>query len=274
MKELKATSECQGGGRHISHGGFDFSATDVGCLKKTHPGDPATTTYPFSARYTYNNNGTVSQAEFYNAGTPATQKRYRYAFPNYDALNRLKSADFSSWSGSAWTSTLAYDLAGINYDVAGNLTALQRYRETATLLDNLSYTYPGSSNSLSSVTDAVGTTTVAWDAEAGSFTYDANGNLVTVRRHIPSPQPRTIIGTFRSRSPVEAPQPATGTTLQGANQQEGRICREPDLPSGRCHHPRCVHDEQLRNGGGVLSVVEESGGGQETGFRKQALLPF
>ncbi|HKR57146.1 MAG TPA: hypothetical protein VJS20_12670, partial [Gemmatimonadales bacterium] len=54
--------------------------------------------------------------------------------PLLQRLNRLKGADYSSWSGSAWTTTLAFDLAGINYDPAGNLTALQRYRETATLI--------------------------------------------------------------------------------------------------------------------------------------------
>ena len=94
-------------------------------------GDPATTTFPFSAGYSYNANGTISSGDFYSAGSPATNKRYKYDFPTYDALNRLKSADHSSWNGAAWTSTLAYDLAGINYDNAGNLTALQRYRETA-----------------------------------------------------------------------------------------------------------------------------------------------
>ncbi|MDQ3516879.1 MAG: DUF6443 domain-containing protein [Gemmatimonadota bacterium] len=113
-------------------------------------GDPASTTYPFSARYIYNNNGAMREAEFRSAGSPAAQKRYKYVFQSYDALNRIKSANFSSWSGTAWTTTLAHDLAGINYDRAGNLTALQRYRETATLVDNLTYTYPGSSNRLSS----------------------------------------------------------------------------------------------------------------------------
>ena len=144
-------------------------------------GDPALTTYPFSARYAYHANGTVSEAEFYSAGSPASAKRYKYAFaaPAYDALNRLKSADFSSWSGSSWTSTLAHDLANIAYDASGNPTALQRYRETATLVDNLTYAYPGSSNRLSSVSDAVGSTPESWDAETGSFTYDANGNILT-----------------------------------------------------------------------------------------------
>ncbi len=119
-------------------------------------GDPATTTYPFSAAYSYNANSTISSADFYAAGTPASTKRYKYDFPTYDALNRLKSADYSSWSGTAWTSTLAYDLAGITYDNSGNLTALQRYRETGTLVDNLTYTIAASSNRLTSIADAVG----------------------------------------------------------------------------------------------------------------------
>ena len=144
-------------------------------------GDPAFTTYPFSARYAYHANGTVSEGEFYSAGSPAAQKRYRYQFSttSYDALNRLKSADFSGWNGSSWTSTLAHDLADIAYDASGNITALQRYREIGTLVDNLTYAYPGGSNKLSSVTDAVGSTPESWDAETGAFTYDSNGNLLT-----------------------------------------------------------------------------------------------
>ena len=144
-------------------------------------GNPAVTTFPFSARYAYHGNETVSEAEFYQAGTPATAKRYRYVVSaaNYDALNRLKGADFSSWSGSAWTSTLAYDLTNLTYDRAGNLTALRRYRSAATLVDQLTYTYPSGGNRLSAVTDAIATTAETWDAETGSLTYDANGNLRT-----------------------------------------------------------------------------------------------
>jgi len=63
-------------------------------------GDPAMTTYPFSARYAYHGNGTVSESEFYSGGSPASQKRYRYVYGTaaYDALNRLKSADYSGWT--------------------------------------------------------------------------------------------------------------------------------------------------------------------------------
>jgi RHS repeat-associated protein len=175
-------------------------------------GDPAGTTYPFSARYAYHPNGTVAEAEFYSAGSPAAQKRYRYAFPAaaYDALNRLKSADFSSWSGSAWTTTLAYDLAGLTYDAAGNLTALQRYRETATLLDNLTFTYPAGSNRLSSVADAVGATAEAWDAEAGSFTYDANGNVLTA----PAPYAITAVTYDHRNLPLSLTRSGTTTSYR------------------------------------------------------------
>ena len=142
-------------------------------------GDPALTSYPFSARYAYNANGTVAESEFYNAGSPAVAKRYKYAYSTYDALNRLKSADFSSWNGTAWMSTLGYDLSSIGYDAAGNITSLQRYRETGSLVDNLTYTYASGTNRLSSISDAVGATTENWDVETGGFTYDANGNLST-----------------------------------------------------------------------------------------------
>ncbi|MGH7427166.1 MAG: RHS repeat domain-containing protein, partial [Candidatus Methylomirabilaceae bacterium] len=175
-------------------------------------GDPALTTYPFSARYAYHPNGTVDTAEFYSAGSPAAQKRYRYVFgtTSYDALNRLKSADFSSWSGSAWTSTLAYDLAGITYDAAGNLTGLQRYRETATLIDNLSYSNATASNRLNSVTDAVGATAEPWDAETGSFTYDANGNLATA----PAPYSITAVSYNHQNLPVSLTRSGTTTTYR------------------------------------------------------------
>lgn len=144
-------------------------------------GDPATASYPFSARYDYHANGTISESEFYSAGSPSAYKRYRYVFgaASYDALNRLTSADYSHWTGSTWANTAAHDLTGITYDASGNLKTVQRYRENGTLIDNLTYSYPGTSNWLSSIADAAGVTTEIWDAEAGSFTYDANGNLKT-----------------------------------------------------------------------------------------------
>ena len=55
----------------------------------------------------------------------------------YDALNRIKSADYSFWNGSAWTASTAYDLPTITYDVSGNLLTLQRNKETGALIDNV-----------------------------------------------------------------------------------------------------------------------------------------
>lgn len=175
-------------------------------------GDTASTTYPFSAGYKYHANGTVSEAQFYNAGSPAAAKRYKYAFAttSYDALNRLKSADFSSWSGSAWTSTLAHDLAGITYDLAGNLTALQRYRETGTLIDNLTYTNSATTNRLNSVTDAVAATPETWDAETGTFTYDLNGNLATA----PAPYGITAVTYDPQNLPTSLTANGTTTTYR------------------------------------------------------------
>ena len=59
----------------------------------------------------------------------------------------------------------------------------------ATLVDQLTYAYPGGSNRLSSVTDAIAPTSETWDAETGSLTYDANGNLLT------APGPYAITAT-------------------------------------------------------------------------------
>jgi RHS repeat-associated protein len=173
-------------------------------------GSPASTSYPFSARYTYHQNGTVSVAEFYSGGSPATYKRYRYVFgtASYDALNRLKSADFSHYN-SGWVSTLNYDLAGINYDASGNITALQRYRETGTLIDNLTKTIASTSNRLTSVTDAV-SSSETWDAETGSFTYDANGNMLTA----PAPYSITTVTYDHQNLPLSLTRSGTTTTYR------------------------------------------------------------
>lgn len=138
-------------------------------------------TLPFVARYAYHPNGTVSEASFYSPGSPAAYKTYRYQFGvgSYDALNRLTSADYSHWTGTSWTNTAAHDLAGITYDASGNIKTLQRYRENGTLIDNLTYGYAAGSNRLSSISEAAGISTEPWDAESGSFSYDANGNLKT-----------------------------------------------------------------------------------------------
>lgn len=163
-------------------------------------GDPASTSYPFSARYAYHGNGRMSEMEFYSAGSPASQKRYRYLMPvtAYDSINRLKSADYSGWTGSAWSSTAAYDINNITYDAAGNIRTFRRYRSAGTVLDNLTYTYPSGNNRLSSLTEAASASAETWDAEAGSFTYDANGNIVTA----PAPYSLTASSYDHRNQPI------------------------------------------------------------------------
>lgn len=147
-------------------------------------GDPVGQTYPFSARYVYQANGVVDTAEFYSGGSPSTQKRYRWTFGTaaYDALNRIKKADYSFWnlSLSSWTASPNYGLAALTYDLSGNLQTLQRRNDAGTVIDNLTYNYVTGTNRLGSLSEAAGaTTTIPWDAEAGSFGYDANGNVTS-----------------------------------------------------------------------------------------------
>jgi hypothetical protein len=172
-------------------------------------GDPATRTYPFSARYAWHRNGTVAESEFYSAGAPAAAKRYRYVFgaASWDALNRLKSADYSAWSGAAWTSTTAHDLASIGYNAADNLTTFQRYRQTATLIDNLSYTIPGGSNRMMASRRTTATTAAAGASRSGSATAAPTSASRTARPRSPS-----------SCSTPPAPRPAIeGRTLPRGN---------------------------------------------------------
>ncbi len=215
-------------------------------------GNPASTSYPFSARYAYYQNGTVSEAEFYNGGAqlivPAAPTRYRYAFgtASYDALNRLKSADYFYYN-AGWTSTAAYDLAGISYDLNGNMTALQRYRETGTLVDNLTKSIAGSSNRLTSLTDAVGTTAEAWDAESGSFTYDANGNTLTA----PAPYSITTVTYDYQNLPLSLTRSGVTTTYRYAEGGQ-RIAKQVGTGNREMY---------VLDGATPLSVVTVNSGG-------------
>jgi len=66
-------------------------------------------------------------------------QRYRYVH-TYDALNRLKTANYSNYS-SGWQSTTMFDLDYLNYDKQGNITTLNRYDEAGVLIDELQYEY-------------------------------------------------------------------------------------------------------------------------------------
>ena len=183
------------------------------------------------------------------ASTDATTHHW-CGVPTYDALNRFKRADYLGWSGSAWTSTLAYDLAGITYDLNGNLTALQRYRDAATLLDNLTYTIAAGSNRLSSLADAVGVTSETWDAEAGSFTYDANGNQLT------APAPYSITATTYDPRNLPLSLASGGTTTTYRYDDGGnRITKQVGAGNTEVY---------LREGATTLGVFTVNSGGTVT----------
>ncbi len=123
-------------------------------------------------------NGNISAVKWKNTSQSSVQG---YLF-NYDALNRLKKADYKYNSGS-WVNSSAYDVYGnvsgkIGYDLNGNITSLVRKNGSASTIDNLSYTYTG--NQLKNVHDT-GTTDGFKQIDTGTdteYTFDDNGNLI------------------------------------------------------------------------------------------------
>lgn len=130
----------------------------------------------FAAYYDYTDNGNVSKAQFHNPQNQITGHDHYHQSFTYDGLNRLTSADYGTGSSG---SSPYFDLTGLTYDDAGNLTGLKRDDDTGSLIDNLSYSYGSNSNRLQSISDGVSATSESWDAEDASFGYDANGNLTS-----------------------------------------------------------------------------------------------
>ncbi len=60
----------------------------------------------------------------------------------------------------------------IRYDSNGNISSLQRYGNSQSMMDNLSYSYTAGTNRLASITNSVGSATQ-------TYTYDANGNATS-----------------------------------------------------------------------------------------------
>lgn len=92
----------------------------------------------------------------------------------YDNLNRLKTADLDKNGSGVFAMTGSQ--SGIAYDANGNILAMQR-TYNGTVADDLSYTFASNSNRLTSVQDN-GTSTFVKNG-TNSYTYDANGNLLT-----------------------------------------------------------------------------------------------
>jgi len=89
----------------------------------------------------------------------------------------MPAADDANYPTSWQTTSATHDTLPA-YATTGNLTPLRRSAQSGSNVDNLTYTYTAGTNRLASVAETgAGTATETWDAEAGSFTYDANGNV-------------------------------------------------------------------------------------------------
>ncbi|NOU62317.1 DUF6443 domain-containing protein [Marinifilum caeruleilacunae] len=122
-------------------------------------------------------NGNISAVKWKNSSQSSIQG---YLF-NYDALNRLKKADYKYYS-SNWVNSANYDVYGnvsgkIGYDLNGNISSLVRKNGSGTIIDNLTYTYTG--NQLKKVEDAAGNDGFKeLVSNSVEYQFDDNGNLI------------------------------------------------------------------------------------------------
>lgn len=124
-------------------------------------------------------NGNISAAKWSNAGSGNTLlSAYGYS---YDAMNRLKSADYQEKDDmAAWADVTRFGLDNLNYDLNGNIESLHRYHtNTITPMDQLGYVYDG--NRLTSVTDTGDNLEGFIDGNPNGvdYTYDENGNMIS-----------------------------------------------------------------------------------------------
>lgn len=101
-----------------------------------------------------------------------------YSF-GYDTQNRLKAATLTQNASTTVFAMGGNDAGKIGYDDNGNILSLSRTLN-GTPVDNLSYIYGPNSNTLSSVSDVASNTSIpGFFGANASYSYDANGNLIT-----------------------------------------------------------------------------------------------
>ena len=142
---------------------------------------------PFGALYHYRADGSVRWARFLQKGRPAgVAPKYRYDY-RYDALGRLRAADYRYYTHGTLQQTGAYDVlgeapgGGIAYDRSGNLLGLGRRGRDGRPVDRLALRYgqdrwDGPSGRLTGARDASGAR-YDWDAAGGTFSYDRTGRI-------------------------------------------------------------------------------------------------
>lgn len=116
--------------------------------------------------------------------TPASTSQSWLFKYNYNQQGFLTDANFGTYDRSTSTATLgnAYSEKGITYDANGNIQTLTRFRDSNTLMDQVTYAYNNNTkpNQLSKVYDASTDATFGAlpNGETG-FTYNAIGQMVS-----------------------------------------------------------------------------------------------
>jgi len=99
----------------------------------------------------------------------------------YDAINRIKSADYGEHEGTWESNTNKYNVSNIVYDENGNIKSISREGSNG-IIDNLVFGYENNNNSnrLAFVSDNGGTTEGFKDGGNGilEYDYDHNGNMI------------------------------------------------------------------------------------------------
>ncbi len=144
-------------------------------ISYNHPQMGASTTGPLY-------NGNISETRWRTVNdVPGGQTR-GYAY-SYDALNRIKNADYGIRTTGAFDLSTGYDMGVGAYDGNGNITSLTRQGAGGTVIDQLSYTYwdDGVSNRLRAVGDGAGSAGFR-DGYTGvdDYYHDANGNMTRI----------------------------------------------------------------------------------------------
>ncbi len=134
--------------------------------------DKAGTSLPFVAQ----KNGNVSWVSYRLAGVtmPYGSTDYVCRAFGYDSTDRLTKAPLGYCSGSNWYGAGTRYGEFYSYSDDGNFQKLGRHDSTGALTDSLTYSYTSGTNQLSSYTNSAGS--------GSSYTYDANGNMVSDSR--------------------------------------------------------------------------------------------
>ena len=167
----------------------DYNYNERGWLTKINDPTAITNDRLFGMELSYNTsvngsaaqyNGNLSGIKWQTSAPTAlglVQETMTYGY-GYDKLNQIITSSYGS--GTTNSQTHYFD-ENLTYDRNGNIRSLERYSNlsnTATLIDQLRYTYDNSfqSNRLASVIDNSGNN-AGLQAGTTNYTYDANGNI-------------------------------------------------------------------------------------------------